>query len=1051
MKRKTIFFLGFVEFLILFLTLLFFLLSSQKSMDYFIEKATSAYGLKYSKLEGNLLKNITLKNVTYKGQVLTETAHLDVNFEALLTAQIKIDVFTLKKVDLDVLEQLIKDEFAKKANEKTKKTTILPTISISSLSFSTKPYNKNDINIDEFKFTANDIKGDLTNLEIGGFSIFTENDYTNITADGTLKNKILNFNHLWITDIDIVKVQEFYDTKIKNQESNESKTKKEKGFLNLISFIKIKDFQTDIQPYNYHKYNIKKLKIKALELETNFKSFSASQTSIISKTNMWDLSSKGKLVNNTLITSVEVIMHDKYFKRFIPFFNHNKIKPINLSLEINKEGLSSTVYLQSSNLLSGNLEHLDLKVKNAKADVALSFDPFYLDVQIDGNLSTTYNKSIALKTTLLYDEYFSYKGNLEFDSLQNLNKNIIKLMQKNNIYFYGDTDKIEAKLENKNLTADYISKTYEKGILNIKSNKINIDEYLPSLPKELTSLTASLKAKVPIDFNNITKFDANIELESNALSAKGTISYVDGFILDADLSLAKNSILQNFDKNLKLKSFFPLHSKTSITTDEINSNLIHKHFSSLINYDMNNMALDASLNIADEKFTLKGNLDKKLYLKISTKSLKTLQEKTLKFYNFTKEPIDGEVEIVGIYHNKKGFDFHIFSKWFVYEYQENKFLFAEKIKFNLNKNKDFYKLQYYYFSIYLDYDRVFFANKFSTFSFKDNKISIENLWINDKAKATGYYDIKKKSGIFNLDTKNYHYKGVEGDIYFDAKIKTTLKPEFTNIEGSVDVLKGVITYKTKKEHFVQDDDIIIIQKERELQALKKENNLIVDVSIKSKKSILYKIDETNIELKPDLQLWKEKQKEFELLGLVKLMKGTHIESKKEFKIENGEIIFAGPIINPFLNINLTHESNPYLINININGLLDAPIINFSSTPFLTQSDILSILLFSSTTEDLLNSEGDSSKAAISMFGNIFAKELVENFGIKLDKLVLTTTDKGRFGLEVGKKISRKMTIIYINDIVQTIKIKYQHSKRFETDITFSPEGGGIDFLYKNEY
>ncbi len=1049
MKIKTIYFLGFVEFLILFSTLLFFLLSSQKSLNYVIEKVTSSYGLEYSKLEGNLLTNITLKDVRYKEKVLTEIAHLDINFKALLTAQIKVDVLTLEKVDLSVLEQLIKDEFEKK--QEINKSNVLPPISITSLFFSTKPYNKHDINMDEFKFTANDIKGNLTNLEIGGFSLYTENDYTNITADGTLKNKILDFNHLWITNIDLEKIEEFYVTKIKNQESNESKTKKEKNFSNLISLLKIKDFQTNIKPYNYHKYDIKKLKIKALELKTDFKVFSASQTFITSKTNMWDLSSQGKLVDSTLISSVEVILNDKYFKKFIPFFDHNKIKPINLSLEVNKDGLSSTVYLQSSNLLSGNLKDLNLKVENAKADVALSFHPVYLDVQIDGNLSTKYNKSIALKSSLLYDHNFSYTGNLKFDNLQNLDKNIIKLMQNNNIDFYGDTHKIGAKLENRNLTAEYISKIYEKGVLEIKSNSININEYISALPQELATLKGSIKAQVPIDFHNITKLDADIEIDSNAISAKGNLSYVDGFMLNADLLLAKNSILQNFDKNIKLKSFFPIKVKTSFTTQNIDANIMHKDFLSFIQYDLNSKALDATLTIADEKFTLKGNLNKKLYLKLSTNSLKTFQEKALQFYNFTKEPIDGEVEVVCAYDDKKGFDFHVASRWFVYEYQENKFLFAEKIKFNLTKKEEFYKLQYYYFSIYLDYDRVFLANEPSTFIFKDKKIEIKNLLINNKANLTGNYDFKKSSGIFNLDTKKYHYKGKEGDINFNAKIKATLKPESTNIEGAVDILNGVITYESKKEYFVQDDDIIIIQKENELKALKKENNLIVDISLHSNNPILYKVDNTQIELKLDLQLWKERQKEFELLGLVKLIKGTHIESKKEFKIENGEIIFAGPIINPFLNINLEHESDPYLIDININGLLDSPIINFSSTPFLTQSDILSILLFNSTTEELLSNEGDSSKAAISMFGNVFAKELVENFGIKLDKLVLTTNNEGKFGLEVGKKISRKMTIIYINDIVQTIKIKYQHSKQFETDFTFSPNASGIDFLYKNEY
>ena len=185
--------------------------------------------------------------------------------------------------------------------------------------------------------------------------------------------------------------------------------------------------------------------------------------------------------------------------------------------------------------------------------------------------------------------------------------------------------------------------------------------------------------------------------------------------------------------------------------------------------------------------------------------------------------------------------------------------------------------------------------------------------------------------------------------------------------------------------------------------------------------------------------------------MVKLISGTHIQNEKEFEIQPGEILFGGSILNPYLNISAVHLSDPYKIYVNINGQLDAPIINFSSTPYLTQSDILSILLFNSTTKQLVSTNQDSSKTAISMFGNIFAKEIVQNFGIKLDKLVLTTTQEGKIGVELGKKISKKVTIIYINDIVQTIKIRYKLSDHFESDFIFSPDNSGIDIIYKDEY
>ncbi len=262
MRKKTIHLLGIIEFLILISTLLFFVLASETSMVYLVDKVTSSYDIKYKKLEGNLLKNITLKDVTYKDKLLTKEVYIDINFKALLKAEIKIDDISLKEVDLSVLEELIDDQNKKKKSHK-KELKGIPTLNIVSLYFSTKPYSKHDLNIDKLKFIANDIVGDFTKLSIGSFSLYTQSDYTNITADGKMHNGILDFNHLWITDIDLVKVQRFYKTKIKKHDLNSTtETDDEKGFRNLIKEIKIDNFQTDINPYQHKKYKIKKLKFR---------------------------------------------------------------------------------------------------------------------------------------------------------------------------------------------------------------------------------------------------------------------------------------------------------------------------------------------------------------------------------------------------------------------------------------------------------------------------------------------------------------------------------------------------------------------------------------------------------------------------------------------------------------------------------------------------------------------------------------------------------------------------------------------------------------------
>ncbi len=1042
MKKTTISLFGIVEFLLLFSVLIFFVVTNEKTTVYLIDQTTKTFGIKYGKLEGNIFQDITITDISYKNKTLAKKAYVDISFKSLLKAKLKINDIKLQKVDLSVLEELILDQNRRKRKKKKLQGSI-PTISIENIFFSTLPFTRDGVSIDEFKFNANDVKGDLTNLQIGSFSLYNVSNLTNITADGEIKNSILNLNHLWITEIDFAKIKNLYERKLKKEVKKESSQKDEKWYQNLIKIIKIDNFKAIAKPYEYKKYKILELNIDAKNILSDFISYDAKELKIKSITNMWKAASSGQIKDNKLITDVEVILNDKYFKKFVPFFNHNNIKPITLSLILDKDGLTSNINLQTSNLLIKKQKELEFGVKNATSSVMVDFKPLLVDVKIDGNLTTKYSENITLSSSLLYDKVFTYKGELFASKLKNIDKNISSFLENSKLIFSGDKKGIEANLQNKNFKADYSSKGYKTGLLEIKSSTLKISDFPINLPPRFSNLQATFDAKIPINFENLDGYDGNFTIKSNLANAEGKARYKNDFLLDAKVTLTKNSLLQNYDKNLKLKAFFPLKIHTNLVQTKIE----HKNFWAKIDHKND---LNATLNMQGENFYLNRDKDNKFVFKTKIISLKTLQNSAYKFYDFKVQPLDGELDLTATLNSAKDIDFKIKSRWLVNEYKPNKFIFAEKIKINLSKKDENYEINDYYLSTFLDYDRIFKATNASQFTYQQKKLIVEKFWINDQATLKGLYDFEKSFGKFNLESKNYHYKGVEGEINFDANITSVFTKNETKIDGKIEVLKGEVNYKAKKKHYIQDEDIIIIQDQKHPKDIK-ENNLSIDVALFTKKPITYKIKNTKATASLDLRLWKEVKKEFELLGVVKILNGVHMEGEKEFKIKNSEALFAGSALNPFLNVNVTHKSEPYDISINISGLLDSPTLNFSSTPFLTQSDILSVLLFSSTTADLASSDTDSSKAALSMFGNTFAKELIEKFGIKLDKLVLTTNEEGGFGVEVGKKISRKMTIIYINDIVQTIKIKYQHSKRFETDITFNPNTSGIDFLYKNEY
>ena len=87
---------------------------------------------------------------------------------------------------------------------------------------------------------------------------------------------------------------------------------------------------------------------------------------------------------------------------------------------------------------------------------------------------------------------------------------------------------------------------------------------------------------------------------------------------------------------------------------------------------------------------------------------------------------------------------------------------------------------------------------------------------------------------------------------------------------------------------------------------------------------------------------------------------------------------------------------------------------------------------------------------LSIFGNSLVQGISDNLGIKLDRVNFTTKKDGKLGFEIEKRLNDKVTIMYQNDTVQTIKIKYQNTDEIESDFTFSPEYSGIDIIYKNE-
>ncbi len=1044
MKKRTVQFLTLLEILILLGALALFVLSNPNSLTLFIKYTTKELDLTYSKVSGNLLHTVTLKDIRYHDKPLAKEASINWSMRALLSASLKIDEIIIKDLNIPLTQKWINDLNNKFANKEDRQIKNIPTIEISEIVFSALPFEDKNISVQRIELQANNIKGNLQHIDVGSLYFLTQNNYADITAIAKLQKGVLSFEKLWLDKIDVKKVIKLIDR------FKEKKTASKNSKQTIIKAIKADEIIVNILPLSSGHYFIKNTTLTCKQFYTNLKDINAKHVYIDTSTNIWTLSSDGEIKKDKLITNVTIDVNDKYFKRFVPFFDFKKLNPLNLKMEVNSKELKATLDAKTDSLLIKKYKNYQVAIPKISAYANFDFNSLKLDGEINATLKTDYTTDINLNSRIYYHDGFTYDGTAKISKIKKLPKIVRKLLNQANIVFYGDTKKITSYIKTPLLQAVYDGKNYLKENIHITVPNVTPKMFDLNISKNLENIKGKFDANIPINFKHILPLNMDYSLISNALDINGSARYKKEFTTSAKIFLPKKTLIKKLVPNLKTKALFPMNINLSYDTKEATINTKGKWLNTDISYDLTNTNCNAEVNLGDQTLNIKGNINKKFSIYLNSPSLREFQDNISHIYHFKKLPLDGAIFLKTTITDKNKIDTSIKSKWFVHEYKPNHFAFAEKIRLNFTYEKSLLTLNNYYFSTYLDRDRIFFANRPSIAHITNKQIKIKRFWVNDALTITGKYNFLKSSGVLKANANNYHYNDLEGDFYFDTKLKLLLQKNLTKIEGFLQLNKGVITYEHRKEHYIQDEDIIIIQKEKETQK-HSQNSIAVDISIKTKKPITYKIPNTKIKIESDLKLWKDPKQKLELLGIVRIPSGIHTEGAKEFEIEPSEILFSGPILNPYLNIRAFHESEPYKIYININGQLDAPLINFSSTPYLTQSDILSILLFNSTTDNLIGGSQDRSKTAISMFGNAFAKEIVQNFGIKLDKLVLSTTQEGKLGIEVGKKLSKKITLIYINDIVQTIKVRYKMSDHFESDFVFSPDNSGIDIIYKDEY
>ncbi len=133
------------------------------------------------------------------------------------------------------------------------------------------------------------------------------------------------------------------------------------------------------------------------------------------------------------------------------------------------------------------------------------------------------------------------------------------------------------------------------------------------------------------------------------------------------------------------------------------------------------------------------------------------------------------------------------------------------------------------------------------------------------------------------------------------------------------------------------------------------------------RAVWYREGLSKIETQADAHVLKDRDTDqVYLTGTLSLVRGSYDAYGRDFVIKSGDLTFTGPpTVDASLQIDAEYKTVDVTVELQVSGTISQPIINLTSTPSMTQQEILSLLAtgVSSVTGADLNSANSARRRA----------------------------------------------------------------------------------------
>ncbi len=1045
--------------LVIFLTLLsglllFVMSNSTYVTQQFFAQIAPQYKLHYKKIEGNLYTGVTLEEVRFEDAPLAKKITLKYNPNALLYKELQITRLQIKDANVDTIKAFIATFQNDTRNKKEEATEDIPRIGLSikarDIELSTLPFVEHGIAVDKAVIKAESLGFDLDayrSIKADGVEGEIVSNLGKIIVSGALHNRVLKLKDLSLLDIDSETIRKLLQKDhIGSQKKVQSQSDTE-VLAPPFDEVLIAHGRATLKPTDYHEIAIRQMALDAKRLDILLKAPVLAKLGTLSldlSTDIAEGNYQGRITDNVLIGKVLLKPHNALYKKYALPLRSNAIERITADINASQERITALITTRAKQLLKVKQGELNLDIDRLHSKLIYELSSGVLRAESEARVDTPYAKAIHIDNALYYDGNLSYSGELIAKNIEQIDPRLRSLLEALHLRYKGTSKSLHTRLESKYLKGRLDSDDLLHGTLHLENKKAIKVSSLISLPAELnSSVIHHLQVDAPVNFKAPMQTAPHILLNSDLIHADLSGSYDKDMKLQWILTVPKRALLRAYQPRIRWENLSPLKIDGTLDAKRVLLNIGSKVLKGSVRYGLKQGGVDAKADINGLKLTAKGKLQEKVTISTKISSIKAFDHTIQGLYRLDTAlpPIEGSISIDAAITRMKDAVLTLKSPKLLYVPKRGKKQRIDDIALQMSLKDSELTIPSYR----LTYNKQkFFATKPSRVLFKETQITLPAFWVNDTLKVSGAYDLKKQAGAVVAKADRFHIKDAVADIYTKINIEALFKGIDTTVKGKITLLGGSVSPDVQGKSFATDSDIIILQEMKKQNQSSFMEHLSVMLQVDAQVPIVFKQPDTYVRLKPDLTILKEPGGKLLYLGQVELLEGGYYRFQdKKFVLKKSYVYFTGDVNKPLLDIKATYQSLKYLITITVTGTPAAPNINFSSSPSLTREQILSVILFDSEE----GGDTHSGDEMMRMMGGAMAKAALSDLGVKVDHLVFGENGS----IEVGKKLTKKITVIYINGDEPQIKLKYKHGKHTESVIGVSQKSESYDIIYKGDF